>query len=58
MSLESHIAELTERHRHLEAEIDQERLSPASDDLKLAELKKRKLYLKEKIERLSHPHAA
>lgn len=58
MSIESHIAELSERHRHLEAEIEQELLSPSSDDLMIAELKKRKLYLKEKIERLSQPRAA
>lgn len=58
MSLESHIAELMERHRHLETEIEQELLRPACDDLKLAELKKRKLHLKEKIEQLTRPNAA
>lgn len=58
MSLEAHIAELTERHRTLEAEIEKELLHPSSDDLKIAELKKKKLHLKEKIERLSHSDAA
>ena len=52
MSLEVHIYELHERHRQLEAEIDREILSPSGDDLAIAELKKRKLRLKEEIERL------
>ena len=52
MSLEVHIHELHERHRQLEAEIDHEILSPSGDDLAIAELKKRKLRLKEEIERL------
>jgi hypothetical protein len=52
MSLEVHIHELHERHRQLEAEIEREMLSPASDDLTISELKKRKLRLKEEIERL------
>ena len=51
MSLEVHIHELHERHRQLEAEIDREILSPSGDDLAIAELKKRKLRLKEEIER-------
>jgi|GEM_PF-64594 len=53
MSLEVHLNELHERHRLLEAEIEQELQSPASDDLVISELKKRKLRLKEEIERLS-----
>ncbi len=53
MSLEVHLDELHERHRKLETEIEQELLSPASDDLVISELKKKKLLLKEEIERLS-----
>ena len=53
MSLSMHLNELHERHRLLETEIEQEILSPASDDLVISELKKRKLRLKEEIERLS-----
>lgn len=53
MSLEVHIHELHERHRQLEAEIEREMLSPARDGLAVSELKKRKLHLKEEIERLS-----
>lgn len=53
MSLSVHLNELHERHRLLETEIEQEQLSPASDDLVISELKKKKLRLKEEIERLS-----
>ncbi|MGD1934783.1 MAG: DUF465 domain-containing protein [Candidatus Phaeomarinobacter sp.] len=53
MSLAVHLNELSERHRLLETEIEQELLSPASDDLVISELKKKKLRLKEEIERLS-----
>ncbi|WP_320408858.1 DUF465 domain-containing protein [Candidatus Phaeomarinobacter ectocarpi] len=53
MSLSVHLNELHERHRLLETEIEREQLSPASDDLVISELKKKKLLLKEEIERLS-----
>ncbi|MBX3489025.1 DUF465 domain-containing protein [Parvibaculum sp.] len=52
MALESHIAELRDRHRALEVEIEAEIHHPSSDDLHIAELKKQKLRLKEEIERL------
>jgi len=58
MALESHIAELRDRHRTLEREIEQELLHPSSDDLRIAELKKQKLRLKEQIERLSGRRSA
>jgi len=53
MSLSTHLDELTQRHRRLEAQIERETLSPAGDDLVIADLKKRKLRLKEEIRRLS-----
>ena len=52
MSLQSHLAELERRHQTLEKEIETELLHPAADDLKLRELKRRKLYLKDAIEKL------
>jgi len=55
MALESHIAELTNRHKALEDQIEAERYHPASSDLYIAELKKQKLRLKEEIEKLA-PH--
>jgi hypothetical protein len=53
MALESHIAELNSRHQALETQIEGELHHPASNDLRIAELKKMKLRLKEEIEKLS-----
>lgn len=58
MALESHIAELNNRHRALEDQIEGELHHPASDDLHIAELKKMKLKLKEEIERLTAQRSA
>ena len=52
MSLESHLAELERKHRALDEAIEQELTQPASSDIKLAELKRRKLSLKDAIMRL------
>lgn len=52
MNLESHVAELEEKHRKLEREIESELHFPAIDTLHLAELKRKKLRIKEAIERL------
>jgi hypothetical protein len=52
MGLESHISELAEKHHKLEELIHSEQHRPYPDDLRLATLKKRKLRLKEEIERL------
>ncbi|MGV8997140.1 MAG: YdcH family protein [Parvibaculaceae bacterium] len=53
MALESHIAELNNRHKALETRIESELHHPASDDLHIGELKKQKLRLKEEIEKLA-----
>tara|TARA_R110000824_G_scaffold390760_3_gene587557 strand:+ start:34928 stop:35107 length:180 start_codon:yes stop_codon:yes gene_type:complete len=58
MALESHIAELNNRHKSLEEAIEHELLHPASDDLHIAELKKMKLRLKEEIEKLTGQRSA
>lgn len=58
MALESHIAELRDRHRSLEREIETEILHPSSDNLRIAQLKKHKLRLKEEIERLEGKKSA
>jgi hypothetical protein len=52
MSLQAHLAELERKHQALEKEIEAERLHPGSDDLKLVELKRKKLILKDEIEKL------
>jgi len=52
MRLESHIQELADKHHKLDEQIHEELLRPHPDDIALSELKKRKLRLKEEIERL------
>ena len=54
MTNEAHLSALERRHRALEAEIDDQQSHSSSDDLKLAELKREKLHLKEEIKRLRH----
>ena len=52
MAIESHLAQLERRHRALEQEISEALTHPATDGLKLAELKRRKLHVKDEITRL------
>ncbi len=53
MTLSAHVQELRRKHAALSAEVEEELRHPGSDDLHIAELKKKKLRLKEEIERLS-----
>ena len=52
MSIQSHLSELEKRHRALEDEITEALAHPSIDGLKVAELKRRKLQVKDEIERL------
>ena len=52
MALESHVAELERRHQALEKAIEDALNHPGTDNLELADLKKRKLHLKDEISRL------
>ena len=52
MSLQSHLVELQRRHQALEREIETERVHPAASDTKIKELKRKKLHLKDEIEKL------
>jgi len=52
MSVDSHLAELERKHRALDTAIEQELSQPSSSDLKLSELKRKKLQLKDAIMRL------
>jgi hypothetical protein len=54
MSIQAHLAELERRHRALEEEITDALAHPSTDDLKIAELKRRKLQVKDEIARLKH----
>ncbi|GAA6212843.1 MAG: YdcH family protein [Rhodomicrobiaceae bacterium] len=52
MAVENHISELSQRHRVLDQKIEKEQSRPLIDDVKLAELKRKKLQLKDEIKRL------
>lgn len=52
MALSSHLLELNEKHRKLETTLHEELQHPSADPMKITELKKRKLRIKEEIERL------
>ena len=55
MSLASHLAELERKHGDLEREIDEAMAHPSYDDLEIARLKRRKLAIKDEIEKLKLP---
>ncbi|THD44503.1 MAG: DUF465 domain-containing protein [Bradyrhizobium sp.] len=54
MSLESHLTELVRRHQQIDDAIALEEARPSVDDLKLHEMKRKKLTLKDEIEKLKH----
>jgi hypothetical protein len=54
MSMQSHLAELEKKHRALADQINDCQAHPAVDDLEVVELKRKKLLLKDEIERLRH----
>jgi hypothetical protein len=58
MTIQAHLAELERKHRALENEIAEAMTHPSTDDLKIAELKRRKLLVKDEIQRIrSEPHS-
>jgi hypothetical protein len=52
MAMQAHLAELEQRHQALEKEINEAMAHPSSDGLKIVELKRRKLLVKDEIARL------
>ena len=52
MPIHAHLVELEKRHRALEDEIAEALTHPSADGLKIAELKRRKLQVKDEIARL------
>jgi hypothetical protein len=52
MSIQEHLVELKARHRELEEKIADALAHPSSDDSKIAELKRRKLHVKDEITRM------
>ena len=59
MSIDSHLSELVRRHQTIEEAILAETNHPAADDIKVHELKRKKLHLKDEIQKLKqHAEAA
>lgn len=54
MSMQSHLAELEKKHQALEQELHDCLAHPAVDDLIIVQLKRKKLLVKDAIERLRH----
>lgn len=52
MSLASHLEELQRKHGDIEREINEAMAHPSVDDLEIVGLKRRKLALKDEIEKL------
>ena len=56
MTIESHLSQLQKKHFALETELADAAQHPSIDDLQIAELKRRKLVLKDEIEKLRTTH--
>jgi hypothetical protein len=52
MAIETHLSELEKRHQALEQAISEALTHPSSDGLQIAELKRRKLLVKDEIAKL------
>jgi len=52
MTIQAHLAELERKHRALDDELAEAIAHPSTDDFKIAELKRRKLLVKDEIQRL------
>ena len=53
MSMSSHLQELRRKHQVLNDQVETAQRQPATDDMTIADMKKRKLRIKEEINRLS-----
>ena len=52
MAIQAHLVELERKHKSLESELHDALIHVSTDDLQIAELKRRKLMVKDQIERL------
>jgi hypothetical protein len=52
MNVQAHLSELAAKHRALEAELEDALAHPASSDEEIAELKRKKLRIKDEITKL------
>lgn len=53
MSVQAHLGELAAKHKALEAELEDVLSHPASSDAEIAELKRKKLRIKDEISKLA-----
>jgi hypothetical protein len=58
MAIQAHLVELERKHKTLENELHEALIHVSTDDLQIAELKRRKLMVKDQIERLRHAAVA
>ncbi len=56
MSLEMHVESLNQKHADIEHSIEREELRPFPDSIRLMNLKRKKLKLKEELSRLETRH--
>jgi len=56
MTIQAHLASLEKKHGDLEEELHETLASPSSADRDIAEIKRRKLKLKDEMERLKTRH--
>ena len=54
MAIQAHLVELERKHKLLESELHDALLHLSTDDMEIVELKRRKLMVKDEIERLRH----
>lgn len=52
MAIQAHLVELERKHKILESELHEALLHLSTDDMEIVELKRRKLMVKDEIERL------
>ena len=52
MSLANHLEELQRKHGEIERQIDEALTHPSADDLEIVSLKRRKLAIKDEIQKL------
>jgi len=53
MSLRNHLDELVNKHRTIDGKIHDAEASPSTDDLKVVQLKREKLRIKDEITRIA-----
>jgi hypothetical protein len=54
MSLQAHLSELAAKHKALESELADALAHPATSDAEIAELKRKKLRIKDEMSELEH----